>query len=118
MRKHPTKQRKLHCEQCDIPICVQCISSGKHLGHKEIDISKQFENKKQDLQRDLQELEKTIYPKYQEIKSSIPVQKADLNKNSKVLATSLHKQGDIRHMEIDIIIRNLISNVEGIESRH
>lgn len=73
---------------------------------------------KSKIYRDLQELEKTIYPKYQEIMSSIPVQKADLNKNSKVLATSLHKQGNIRHMEIDIIIRNLISNVEGMESRH
>ncbi|XP_065925896.1 E3 ubiquitin-protein ligase TRIM71-like [Magallana gigas] len=117
-RKHPTKQCELHCEQCDIPICVQCISSGQHLGHKQIDISETFENKKQDLQRDLQELEKITYPKYQEIISCIPVQKADLNKNSDELATSLHKQGDIWHMEIDIIIKNLISNVETMESRH
>ncbi|XP_052705306.1 uncharacterized protein LOC128181082 [Crassostrea angulata] len=116
-RKHPTKQCELHCENCDIPICVQCIS-GEHLGHKPVDISKIFENKNEVLQRELQELEKSFYPKYKEIASNIPVQKAELSKNSQNLTTAIDKQGEVWHREIDTIITNLKSNVEEMESKH
>nr|XP_034329487.1 E3 ubiquitin-protein ligase TRIM71 [Crassostrea gigas] len=117
-RKHPTKQCELHCEQCDIPICVECVSSGKHSGHKQVDIFQSFENKTEILQKDLQELEKSIYPKYKEIASNIPVQKADLSKNSRKLTTAIDKQGEVWHREIDTIITNLKSNVEDMESKH
>ncbi|XP_065926363.1 tripartite motif-containing protein 2-like [Magallana gigas] len=117
-RKHPTKQCELHCEQCDISICAQCISSKKHLGHIQIDILKTFESKTEKLQKDLQELEKSLYTKYKEIASNIPVQKADLIKNSQKLTTVIDKQGEVWHKEIDIIITNLKSNVEEMESKH
>ncbi|XP_052681793.1 uncharacterized protein LOC128162587 [Crassostrea angulata] len=117
-RKHPTKQCELHCEQCNIPICAKCISSGKHSGHKKIDIFQSFEIKTEDLHKDLQELEKFIYPKYKEIASNIPVQKADLSKNSRNLTTAIDKQGEVWHREIDTIITNLKSNAEEMESKH
>ncbi|XP_052704881.1 uncharacterized protein LOC128180769 [Crassostrea angulata] len=117
-RKHPTKQCELHCKQCDIPICAKCISSGKHSGHKKIDIFQSFESKTEVLHKDLQELEKFIYPKYKEIASDIPVQKADLSKNSRKLTTAIDKQGKVWHREIDAIITNLKSNVEEMESKH
>uniref|UniRef100_A0A8W8IJC2 B box-type domain-containing protein n=1 Tax=Magallana gigas TaxID=29159 RepID=A0A8W8IJC2_MAGGI len=117
-RKHPTKQCELHCEQCDIPICVQCISSKKHLGHIQVDILKTFESKTEKLQKDLQELEIFIYPKYQESASIITVQTADLSKNSRKLKTAIDEQGEVWHREIDTIITNLKSNVEEMESKH
>nr|XP_034329582.1 uncharacterized protein LOC117690203 [Crassostrea gigas]XP_034329583.1 uncharacterized protein LOC117690203 [Crassostrea gigas] len=117
-RKHPTKQCELHCEQCDIPICAKCISTKKHLGHIQVDIFQSFENKTEILQKDLQELEKFIYAKYKEIASDIPVQKADLSKNSRKLTTAIDEQGEVWHREIDTIITNLKSNVEEMESKH
>nr|XP_034316511.1 uncharacterized protein LOC105341518 [Crassostrea gigas] len=117
-RKHPTKQCELHCEQCDIPICAQCISSKKHLGHIQNDILKTIESKTGKLEKDLQELEKFLYPKYKEIASNIPVQKADLSKNSRKLTTAIDKQGKVWQREIDTIITNLKSNVEEMESKH
>ncbi|XP_052703123.1 uncharacterized protein LOC128179652 [Crassostrea angulata] len=117
-RKHPTRQCELHCEQCDIPICVQCISSKKHLGHIQVDILKTLESKTEQLQKDFQELEIFIYPKYKEIASNIPVQKADLSKKSRKLTTAIDKQGEVWHREIDTIITNLKSNVEEMESKH
>eukprot|EP00105_Crassostrea_gigas_P044043 XP_019928191.1 PREDICTED: zinc finger protein RFP [Crassostrea gigas] len=117
-KKHPTKQCELHCEQCDIPICAQCISSKKHLRHIQKDILKTIESKTEKLEKDLQELEKFLYPKYKEIASNIPVQKADLSKNSQKLTTAIDKQGEVWHREIDTIITNLKSNVEEMESKH
>ncbi|XP_052704896.1 uncharacterized protein LOC128180789 [Crassostrea angulata] len=117
-RVHPTKQCELHCEQCGINICTQCISSKKHIGHKQVDILETFESKMEKLQKDLQELENSIYPKCQEVESNITVQKADLSKNSETLTKAIDEQGEVWHKEIDTIIRNLKSNVEEMESEH
>nr|XP_034329415.1 E3 ubiquitin-protein ligase TRIM71-like [Crassostrea gigas] len=116
-KKHPAKQCELHCEQCDIPICAQCIS-GEHLGHKPVDIIKVFESNKENLHRYLHELEKTIYPKYQQIASYIETQRDDLNKNSQKLTKAIKKRGEIWHREIDTIMKNMKSEVDEMESKH
>ncbi|XP_065928511.1 E3 ubiquitin-protein ligase TRIM71-like [Magallana gigas] len=116
--KHSTQLCDLHCEHCDIPICVECVSSGDHLGHKQVGILKKLDTKREAIKKDLQELENTIYPKYQEIASNIPAQKTDLNKNSKKLTAALDKHGENLHREIDIAIQNLKSDVDEIESKH
>lgn len=66
--KHSIKRCELHCEQCNIPVCLHCVSSF-------VDLVKALQIKKDALQIDLQELEKTIHPKYKDIASCIPVQK-------------------------------------------
>uniref|UniRef100_A0A8W8JGI2 B box-type domain-containing protein n=2 Tax=Magallana gigas TaxID=29159 RepID=A0A8W8JGI2_MAGGI len=116
--KHSTQLCDLHCEQCNIPICVECVSSNEHLGHKQVGILKILDTKREALKKDLQELENTIYPKYQEIASNIPVQKTDLSKNSKKLTTALNKHGEDLHREIDIAIKKLKSDVDEMESKH
>nr|XP_034308100.1 uncharacterized protein LOC117683198 [Crassostrea gigas] len=117
--KHSTKLCELHCEQCDIPICSLCVSSGEHLGHGQIDIVlKSFETKKKHLQNDFQELEKIIHPKYQEFANNILVQKADLKNNSQKLATEIGKHGEALHREIDIIIQKLKFDLDDIDSKH
>nr|XP_034315887.1 zinc finger protein RFP-like [Crassostrea gigas] len=117
-RKHPSERCELHCEQCDIPICEQCISSNEHLGHIQVEILKKNESKKEVLQNELEELEKSIHPKFIEVASNIPVQKADLSKNSRKLMTAIDKQGEVWHREIDTIITILKSKVEEMESKH
>lgn len=54
---------ELHCEQCDIPVCVLCISSQKHQLHDVTDINNTLERKNNNLKKDLEELEKYVYPK-------------------------------------------------------
>nr|XP_034332928.1 E3 ubiquitin-protein ligase TRIM71-like isoform X1 [Crassostrea gigas] len=116
--KHSTQICDLHCEQCNIPICVECVSSNEHLGHKQVGILKILDTNREVLKKDLQELENSIYTNYQKIASNIPVQKADLIKNSKKLSTALDKQGEDLHREIDIAIQKLKSDVHEMESKH
>lgn len=114
--QHATKICELHCDQCDIPICVHCVSSGEHLGHRAVDILKNFERVKEKLKNDLQELEESIYPKYQEIASNILLQKAALGENTQKLSAEISKRGEDWHREVENIIMKLKSDVDQIES--
>nr|XP_011425043.2 uncharacterized protein LOC105326610 [Crassostrea gigas] len=116
--KHSKQLCELYCEQCDIPICFECVSSGEHIGHKQIGISKSLETKKEIIQKDLQELETAIYPEYQNIASEITVQKSNLKQNSQKLTTALDKHGEDIHKEIDNVIKKLKIDVDEMESKH
>lgn len=53
-KEHSPKQCELHCEECDVFICVYCVTSSNHKDHKIVDAKakRKFENKKVDLQKD------------------------------------------------------------------
>lgn len=116
--EHTTKLCELHCERCDSPICLHCITSKKHAAHGVVDILDFIEKKNKTLQADLEELGKIIYPKYQEIASSFSVQKDDLNGNTEKLISAITKRGEDWHREIDNIIRKLKSDIEKTESEN
>lgn len=101
---HTSKQCKLRCEKCEIPICDLCVSSKTHRTHDVVELFEFFKSKKEVIQKDLQELEKSIYPLYKEVESKIPVQKSYLIKNSQKLTATLNKRGEDMHREIDNII--------------
>nr|XP_011425261.2 tripartite motif-containing protein 45 [Crassostrea gigas] len=115
---HTTKLCELHCEQCDIPICVQCVSFTKHKAHDVVDGLSYFNSKNKALQADLKELGNFIYPKYQEIASYFPVQKAALKRNAEELISAINEQGEDWHREIDHIVRKLKSDIKESESEH
>ena len=115
---HLTHQCELHCEHCDIPIIASCISSGKHVGHKQVDIFENFENKKEILKRALQELEKSIFPKYQESAVIIKSQKTDQSKHFKKLTAKLNKQGEALYREINTIIQRKQSEIDEMDRQH
>ncbi|XP_078341051.1 uncharacterized protein LOC111108437 [Crassostrea virginica] len=116
--KHSTKICELHCEECLIPICSLCVSSGQHLGHKAIEIMTFLTSKKEIIKKDLQEIEKFIYPKHQEAASNIPVLRANARKHTQKLTTALKKQGETLHQEIDTIIQKMQSEIDDMDSKH
>ncbi|XP_065927572.1 E3 ubiquitin-protein ligase TRIM71 [Magallana gigas] len=116
--KHSPKQCELHCEQCDIPICVLCVSSESHKNHKLVDIYTNYEKKREDIQKDMQELVESLSPKYQEVANKITVQKADLSKNSEKLTSAINKHGEVWHRVIDTIIQKLKSDLDEMDAKH
>lgn len=110
--KHPTNLCDLYCKQCDVPFCFECVSSGKHLEHTQVNILNVLKQKKKIIQRDLKEFENSIYPKYKEIAFNILVQKDGLNENAMKLTIAINKHGEALHREIDIAIKKLQSDVD------
>lgn len=115
---HVTKQCELHCKECDIPVCAQCLSSREHDQHTKNNILKTFEYKKEVVQRDLQELKNLIYPKCQDIASNISNQRADVLKNSQKILTNLAKQGNKWHTEIDTVINKMKHDLDKMDNEN
>lgn len=69
-QKHSFEPCKLHCKQCNIPLCEHCVSSGEHKQHKKVNVLINFENKKMKsvLQANVQESEISTSPTDQEKK--------------------------------------------------
>nr|XP_034330838.1 uncharacterized protein LOC117690546 [Crassostrea gigas] len=117
-QNHLTRICELYCENCNIPMCALCFSSEEHQTHDVVDILKSLESKTSVLQNDLKELEERVYPNLKEIASNYQEKKTDLDQNSKKLSTSIHKQGEELHREIDIIIEKMISDLNEMHSKY
>ncbi|XP_052683484.1 uncharacterized protein LOC128163851 [Crassostrea angulata] len=115
---HTSKLCELHCEQCDVHICVLCVSSKTHNGHDVVEILDFFKGKKEVVKKDLQELKKSINPRYKKIASKIPVQKSELIKNSQKLTTIIDKRGEDIHRKIDTIINKMKSEIGEMEVKY
>lgn len=115
---HSNKQCELHCEQCGIPLWVQCISSNEHNSQISTDILQWYAGRKEGLDKELQELEKIIYPKYKDIRSNISFQRAELQKNSLQIKIVLNTHKGNWYKEIDAIVKEIKADLDQKESEH
>ncbi|XP_055999118.1 E3 ubiquitin-protein ligase TRIM71-like [Ostrea edulis] len=116
--KHTDKHCELHCEECNIPVCSTCVSSGKHKGHDMSDILEKLGAKTESLQKDLEELETRIYPRYEEMASNVQTEKAELETNYGKLTTVADQQGEILHREITAIVNRRKSAIAEMKTKH
>ncbi|XP_056002421.1 tripartite motif-containing protein 2-like [Ostrea edulis] len=116
--KHPKRQSELYCENCEIPVCIICVSSGKHKGHDISNVLEKFSSKTQNLQKDLEELETRIYPRYQEMASDVQSEKAELVTIYGKLITAAEKQGEVWHQEITAIVNRQTSDIQEMKKKH
>ncbi|XP_062595046.1 tripartite motif-containing protein 2-like [Saccostrea cucullata] len=115
--KH-SKNCELYCEQCDLPVCSMCISSGKHKGHHLSDVLQDLSYKIEDLEKELKELETRIRPKYDEIATGIKTKKDNLETYYRILSTAITKQGEDWHREINIIVNKQKSEIDEMKIKH
>ncbi|XP_056017041.1 FNIP repeat-containing protein cigB-like [Ostrea edulis] len=116
--KHAEKHCQLYCENCNIPVCSTCVSSGKHKGHDISDVLEKIRSKTHDLQNDLQELETRIYPRYQELTFDVENEKVKFKTNYWRLATTVDEQGEVLHREITAIVNQRKSDIAEMENKH
>ncbi|XP_062572382.1 uncharacterized protein LOC134234348 [Saccostrea cucullata] len=115
--KHHSKERcEMYCNQCDIPVCVYCITSDQHQGHKILSLMQVCEEKKEKIFKERNELNETIYPTYQDIASAVQNRMSQLEKEYRDLSTAITKHGEDWHREIDKLVRKLKAEVDEMKN--
>nr|XP_022301028.1 E3 ubiquitin-protein ligase TRIM9-like [Crassostrea virginica] len=108
---HSSKNCELYCEQCTIPICVQCASSKEHRGHGFKDLIEFVDRKKEASQKDLQGLESSILIEHKEFASCIRNQKANLDKTLEESKTAIDKHGEKLIKQVSDVVEKLKSDI-------
>ncbi|XP_022296835.1 uncharacterized protein LOC111106453 [Crassostrea virginica] len=110
--KHSSRNCELYCEQCTIPICVQCVSSEEHRGHGFKDLLECVQRKRKKSETDLQELESSILIEHKEFAYRIRNQKVNLDKTVKELKTSIDQHGEKLHRQVSEVVEEFKSQID------
>ncbi|XP_052678847.1 uncharacterized protein LOC128159706 [Crassostrea angulata] len=116
---HPQKSCKFQCKDCNNSfVCSSCMASKKHKGHNFVDVTEVYKTMKDDIKKDTKELENHISPTYEEIARDLENQLANLDGGYEKLTTTMSKQGEQWHREIDIVINKIITEISEIKVKH
>uniref|UniRef100_A0A8W8MIL7 B box-type domain-containing protein n=2 Tax=Magallana gigas TaxID=29159 RepID=A0A8W8MIL7_MAGGI len=118
-RTHPQKNCDLLCKNCDsLFVCSICTASEQHSGHIFVDVTEVYRTKKNNIEKDTEELENHISPKYEEIAMVLENQLANLDGGYEKLTTTMSKQGEQWHREIDLVINKMKTELSEIKVKH
>ncbi|XP_052677682.1 uncharacterized protein LOC128158765 [Crassostrea angulata] len=116
---HPQKNCKFQCKDCNnIFVCSSCMASEQHGRHKFVEVTEVFKKKKDDIKKDTQEFQNHISPTYEEIALDLENQLANLDGGYEKLTTTMSKQGEQWHREIDIVINKMKTELSEIKEKH
>ncbi|XP_034305060.2 E3 ubiquitin-protein ligase TRIM71-like [Magallana gigas] len=118
-KTHQHRICEFQCKDCNnIFVCSSCITSEQHKGHNFIDVTEIYKTMKDDIKKDTKELENHISPTYEEIALDLQTQLAKLDGGYEKLTTTISKQGEQWHSEIDIIINKMKTEINEIKVKH
>uniref|UniRef100_A0A8W8LQR8 Tripartite motif-containing protein 3 n=1 Tax=Magallana gigas TaxID=29159 RepID=A0A8W8LQR8_MAGGI len=86
--------------------------------HTFVEITEVYKTKKEVIKKDTKDLENHISPKYEEIARDLENQLANLDGGYEKLTTTMSKQGEQWHREIDIIINKMKTEISEIKVKH
>ncbi|XP_062598747.1 tripartite motif-containing protein 55-like [Saccostrea cucullata] len=113
---HAEEGCEMYCTQCDSPVCISCVASDQHLGHKIVKIEQVLGERKNKIKKDLIELNENIYPTYKDIASDVQNTIGRLEKEYGDLSTAITKHGEDWHREIDKLIQELKADVDELKN--
>uniref|UniRef100_A0A8W8LTG1 Tripartite motif-containing protein 3 n=1 Tax=Magallana gigas TaxID=29159 RepID=A0A8W8LTG1_MAGGI len=116
---HPHKNCDFQCEDCgNIFVCSSCTASKQHKGHNFVEVTEVYNAKKEVIKKDTKYLENHIAPTYEEIALDLENQLASLDGGYEKLTTTMSKQGEQWHREINIIINKMKTEISEIKEKH
>uniref|UniRef100_K1PTE4 Tripartite motif-containing protein 2 n=1 Tax=Magallana gigas TaxID=29159 RepID=K1PTE4_MAGGI len=94
------------------------MASKQHKGHCFVEILEVYKTKREVVEKDKVELENHISPTYEKIAFDLEEQLTNLDGGYKKLTTTMSKQGEQWHREIDIIINKMKTEISEIKVKH
>nr|XP_034305162.1 uncharacterized protein LOC109620202 isoform X2 [Crassostrea gigas]XP_034305163.1 uncharacterized protein LOC109620202 isoform X2 [Crassostrea gigas]XP_034305164.1 uncharacterized protein LOC109620202 isoform X2 [Crassostrea gigas]XP_034305165.1 uncharacterized protein LOC109620202 isoform X2 [Crassostrea gigas]XP_034305166.1 uncharacterized protein LOC109620202 isoform X2 [Crassostrea gigas] len=116
--KHPQKNCELQCRECGSFVCSSCMASDQHKGHSFVEVTEVYKTKKDIIEKDTKEFENSISPKYEKIVLDLENQLANLDEGYEKLTTTMSKQGEQWHREIDIVLNKMKTEISDIKVKH
>ncbi|XP_061176971.1 E3 ubiquitin-protein ligase TRIM9-like [Saccostrea echinata] len=116
-RFHPDQKCDLFCQQCDIPVCTDCIAAKKHVHHEMRKTTSVYKEKKDIISRETHFLEEKICPRYKRIIEEIEESILDFPKSNANLKLDISKHSQELHRIVDRVINKLLSDVDIMENQ-
>lgn len=114
---HDKELCAMYCNHCEIPVCLSCLTTDQHLGHRLSKVSQVLEEKKSQAFKDQSELSQTIYPTYQHIASDIQDIITQSKDGYEDLTKAITEHGEDLHQEINKLINTLKTKVNGMKEK-
>ena len=109
--RHSTNNCELYCEDCIIPVCIECVQSTDHQGHRFANLLKYVEAQKTLLQKDLQELESSLLTKHKEFSSDILMQRGNLNKALREIEAAIDEHNSKLQRQLSEVTKKFKSEI-------
>eukprot|EP00105_Crassostrea_gigas_P043550 XP_019927698.1 PREDICTED: E3 ubiquitin-protein ligase arc-1-like [Crassostrea gigas] len=116
--KHPQKNCELQCRECGTFVCSSCMASDQHKGHSFVEVTEVYKTKKDIIEKDTKEYENQISPEYEQIVLDLENRLVNLDGGYEKLTTTMSKQGEQWHREIDIVINKMKTEISEIKVKH
>ncbi|KAK3108806.1 hypothetical protein FSP39_016175 [Pinctada imbricata] len=106
-------QAAFHCERCDIPVCVKCVT-GIHQCHKMVDLSEILQREKELLQNDINRIENDILPSLMERREELDLNNKRIGTNMQQIAKDMEYEIHSFQTEIERVHNERIKNLNSI----
>ncbi|XP_065937718.1 uncharacterized protein [Magallana gigas] len=116
---HPHRNCEFQSKDCNnMLVCSSCMASTQHKGHNFVEVTEVYKAKKDDIKKDTKELENNISPTYEDIALDLENQLANLDGGYDKLTTTISKQGEQWHRQIDFIVNKMKTEISEIKVKH
>ncbi|XP_061191805.1 uncharacterized protein LOC133200085 [Saccostrea echinata] len=114
---HSDQRCEIHCQQCNLPICSDCIVSKAHSEHELSKINEVYAVKEKTIYNEIEFLKCIIAPEVRNIVEQIQKDILELPKNSIKLKSNVTKHGEELHRTVECAIKKQLENIDAAEKQ-
>ncbi|XP_061182726.1 E3 ubiquitin-protein ligase Midline-1-like [Saccostrea echinata] len=114
---HSHQRCEVHCQQCDVPVCIKCLTGPKHKGHEFHDMADIIATNREKIKKETEKIEAFIKKNTaQEIDIENKISESMAHYEDLQNQTKDHRQQ--WHLEVDNIFNKMESLIQSLRHHH